>query len=112
MIDFGYSLTPSNKIDLGKERSSLHTTLFTLSPDIAKCIGCGSCVASCSAGRINGTTALRSAILLIDRGMEDEALPLIKECMLCGKCRIVCPRGINTRDIVLAINELLKKGKR
>ena len=112
MIDFGYSLTPSSSIDLNNESTSLHTTLFTLSPDIAKCIGCGSCVASCSARRINGTTALRQTILLIDRGMEDEALSLIKECMLCGKCRIVCPRGINTRDIILVINELLKKGKR
>jgi len=111
MIDFGYALTPSSRIDLNKESSSLHTTLFTLSPDISKCIGCGSCVASCSSGRITDTS-LRKAILLIDRGLEEEALPLIKGCMLCGKCRIVCPRGINTRDIILVINETLKKKKR
>ena len=108
MIDFGYKLTPSSKIDLDRRESSLHTTLFTLSPDMSKCIGCGSCVASCSAGKITDMS-LRRAILLIDRGLEEEALPLIKGCMVCGKCKIVCPRGINTREIVLIINETQKK---
>ena len=108
MIDFGYKLTPSSKIDLDRTSSSLHTTLFTLSPDTLKCIGCGSCVASCSAGKVT-EMSLRRAILLIDRGLEEEALSLINGCMLCGKCKMVCPRGINTRDIVLIINEAQKK---
>ena len=111
MIDFGYKLTPSSRIDLNRESSTLHTMLFTLTSDISTCIGCGSCVASCSAGIIK-ETSLRRAILLIDRGLEEDALALINGCMLCGKCRIVCPRGINTRDIVLVINEALKKKKR
>jgi heterodisulfide reductase subunit C len=25
--------------------------------------------------------------------------------MLCGKCQLICPRGINTRHIVLAIHK-------
>jgi len=107
MTDFGYKLTPSSKIDLNRNSSQLHKTLFTLSYDISKCIGCGSCVASCSAGKVT-EMSLRRAILLIDRGLETEALSLIKGCMLCGKCRMVCPRGINTRDIVLIINEAQK----
>ena len=108
MTDFGYKLTPSSRIDLDRIPSPLHTTIFTLSSDISKCIGCGSCVASCSAGKIT-EMSLRRAILLIDRGLETEALSLIKGCMLCGKCNIVCPRGINTRDIILIINEVQKK---
>ena len=27
--------------------------------------------------------------------------------MLCGKCRLVCPRGINTRGVVLLIKRKL-----
>jgi Fe-S oxidoreductase len=30
-------------------------------------------------------------------------LPQLKSCMLCGKCHIVCPRGINTRHLILSI---------
>jgi Fe-S oxidoreductase len=30
-------------------------------------------------------------------------LPQLKSCMLCGKCYIVCPRGINTRHLILSI---------
>ena len=31
----------------------------------------------------------------------------LSKCMLCGKCRLVCPRGINTREIVLTIKKHL-----
>ena len=31
----------------------------------------------------------------------------INKCMLCGKCRLVCPRGINTRGVVMLIKRKL-----
>ena len=40
---------------------------------------------------------------LLQRGKEDEAKKLIQHCMLCGKCTLVCPRGINIRKILLDI---------
>jgi heterodisulfide reductase subunit C len=26
------------------------------------------------------------------------------KCMLCGKCQMACPRGVNTRNVLLAIH--------
>ena len=31
----------------------------------------------------------------------------MNKCMLCGKCRLVCPRGINTRGVVMLIKRKL-----
>ena len=42
-------------------------------------------------------------------GKEKEAVRMLKCCMLCGKCSIVCPRGINTRHLILSICKLYKE---
>ena len=34
---------------------------------------------------------------------------LLKCCMLCGKCSMVCPRGINTRHLILSICKIYKE---
>ncbi|MBQ3174194.1 MAG: 4Fe-4S binding protein, partial [Alistipes sp.] len=31
----------------------------------------------------------------------------LNKCMLCGKCRLVCPRGINTRAMIMLIKRKL-----
>ena len=31
----------------------------------------------------------------------------LQECMLCGKCRMVCPRGVHTRAVIHAMLEVL-----
>ena len=36
----------------------------------------------------------------------DKALDLLKSCQLCGKCTMVCPRGINTRHLILSIAKI------
>jgi Fe-S oxidoreductase len=33
----------------------------------------------------------------------------IAKCMLCGKCFLACPRGVNTRNIIIKINQALNK---
>ena len=108
MVDFGYTLSPSTIIDLDRDRPPFFDKILEVQPDITKCIACGSCTASCSAGNFT-ETSLRKFILLIDRGLEEKAKNMIQSCMLCGKCKIVCPRGLNTRDIILMANELLKE---
>ena len=35
------------------------------------------------------------------RGIREE----LAKCMLCGKCRLVCPRGINIRQLVLTLKK-------
>lgn len=102
MINFGYTLSPSSAENLDKFDSTLFNKLCEMEPDVKKCMACGSCAASCTAGNYT-TMNLRRAILLLSRGLDSQALPQLKNCMLCGKCLMVCPRGINTRHLILSI---------
>lgn len=102
MNKFGYSLTPASVIDLDKVDSSNFRLLAKLEPDVRKCMACGSCTATCTAGKFT-KTSLRSAILALQNGLEEKAYESLKGCMLCGKCFMVCPRGINTRHLILSI---------
>ena len=107
MIDFGYGLTPSSAMKIETVENPSFDALRTLEPDVVKCIACGSCTASCSAG-VFTEMSLRRVILALQRGREKEALPMLRHCMLCGKCLLVCPRGINTRHLILSIGKVYK----
>lgn len=109
-MNFGYTLTPSSRIDLDLFNRDKFSALIKLEPDVQKCMACGSCTASCSAGKY-AETSLRSAILYLCNGQEKKALEYISHCMLCGKCMMVCPRGINTRNLILSINKIYGKTK-
>ncbi len=102
MNKFGYSLSPASVINLDKVDRSKFMLLAKLEPDVRKCMACGSCTATCTAGKFT-KTSLRSAILALQNGQEDKAYENLKGCMLCGKCSMVCPRGINTRHLILSI---------
>lgn len=104
MIDFGYGLTPSSTINLDKTDLSSFKELVELEPDVLKCIACGSCCASCSAGNFTEMN-LRKIVLTLSRG-DNSVIGDIRSCMLCGKCIMVCPRGINTRNVILSICKL------
>jgi heterodisulfide reductase subunit C len=102
MIDFGFALTPSATLQIDNLDNKLFEQLRNIEPDVAKCMACGSCTASCSAGNYTELN-LRKVILSLQRGREQDTLNSLKSCMLCGKCNIVCPRGINTRHLILSI---------
>ncbi len=108
MVDFGFSLNKSSCIDLDKADSSLFKMIALEEPDILRCMACGSCTATCSAGRFS-QISFRKVILLLERGETADAVEQIKKCMLCGKCTLVCPRGINTRHIISLILNHYKK---
>ena len=105
MANFGYSLTKSSRIDLNNRNIEKWNRLVKLEPDVLKCMACGSCTASCTAGKFT-KTSLRSAILYLQNGQEKEALEYIQSCLLCGKCFMVCPRAINTRHLLLSISKI------
>ncbi|MBQ6872230.1 MAG: 4Fe-4S dicluster domain-containing protein [Bacteroidales bacterium] len=105
MANFGYSLTKSSRIDLNNRNIEKWNRLVELEPDVLKCMACGSCTASCTAGKFS-KTSLRSAILYLQNGQEKEALEYIQSCLLCGKCFMVCPRAINTRHLLLSISKI------
>lgn len=102
MGKFGFTLNPSSRIDLDKVDRDKFNRLAEIEPDVLKCMACGSCTASCTAGKFV-KTSMRSAILSLQNGKEQEALDFLKGCLLCGKCTMVCPRAINTRHLILSI---------
>ncbi|MBO5764401.1 MAG: 4Fe-4S dicluster domain-containing protein [Bacteroidales bacterium] len=108
MNKFGFALTPSSRIDLDKFNKEKFASLVKLEPDIVKCMACGSCTASCTAGKFT-RTSVRSAILALQNGQEKEALDMLKGCLLCGKCSMVCPRAINTRHLIISICKIYQE---
>ena len=45
----------------------------------------------------------------IRRGLTDNIEKETEKCMLCGKCFLICPRGVNNRNIILKVREALTK---
>ena len=39
----------------------------------------------------------------------DPIARMLQACMLCGKCTMVCPRGINTRHLILSLCRIYKE---
>lgn len=99
-MDFGFSLSKSSTMDLGKVDDKRFGELCRQVPRAKVCIGCGSCSASCPAGMLSGMS-VRKVLLALQRGQDVKGM--LQCCMLCGKCTMVCPRGINTRNLILSI---------
>ena len=108
MAGFGYSLSQGKSINMDNCNNHLFWKIAERSPDILKCIACGSCSSSCTGSQFS-LVSFRRSIHLLERGENREALNLLRGCMLCGKCFIVCPRGVNTRDIILSLNQYYKE---
>lgn len=109
MIDFGFTLSKSSAVNLTNIDDSKFNALLEVEPDAARCMACGSCAGSCSAG-VFAPMSLRRVIAALQRGADNEALSMISHCMLCGKCTLVCPRGLNTRHIILSVMKVYKTG--
>ena len=88
----------------------LYRKAALLEPDIRICMACGSCSATCTASPYSGMS-VRKVILCLQRGRKAEAASMLRNCMLCGKCTMVCPRGINTRHLILSICRVYDDGE-
>ena len=51
--------------------------------------------------------SIRKVVLNLQRGRDIEKM--LSNCMLCGKCTMVCPRGINTRHLILSLCRIYEK---
>ena len=107
MINWGYSINQPRVVNLDTNDSSLTRDLLRMMPQILGCIGCGGCTATCTAGRLAPDFNFRRVHTLIRRGEYKGAYEQIAKCMMCGKCRLVCPRGINTRGMAMLIKNKL-----
>jgi heterodisulfide reductase subunit C len=100
--DFGYTINPDRQLDYDKADLRLFHYVEKHEPTIMKCISCGTCAATCSAGLFTDFS-LREMIIRVKRGDVKGMRSESGKCMLCGKCQLLCPRLVNTRNVVLEI---------
>ena len=107
MIDFGYSLTKSNRLDLDAADTSLARELTGQERSLLLCIGCGTCTAGCTAGQF-GPHNPRRMQLMLRYGQTDGLKEQLEHCMGCGKCQMLCPRGVDLRSIWVKLARALQ----
>lgn len=99
MIEFGYKIQKDRQIDYDSNNRRILNFVRAGEPSIDWCMSCGTCASGCTASA-STDYSLRKLIILARRGMENEILLSVNRCRFCGKCINVCPRGVNTRNIV------------
>ena len=111
MSMFGFRISPSSAINLDNVSRDRFSELCRIEPDALRCMACGSCSATCPAAEFSGMS-VRKVLLYLQRDKEEEAFKIMNNCMLCRKCTMVCPRGINTRHLLLTICRIYEKEDR
>lgn len=109
MINFGYQINKGRTINLDIDRAPLKQ-LEEAVRSFKRCIRCGSCTATCSAGQFTNFN-IRKIHTQFRAGLYQELAENIKPCMLCGKCTLVCPCGVNLRSLVVNIRKILKENE-
>lgn len=107
MPDFGYKISKDRQINFDENNKTLFAGVAAWEPSIYRCISCGTCAATCSAAQFT-SYSLRKLILLLKRGENKEVIASVSKCMLCGKCQLACPMGVNTRNLILGIQNAIK----
>jgi heterodisulfide reductase subunit C len=110
MINWGFQIQKDRQIDFDRNDRQIAVEVEEHEPSIRLCISCGTCAATCSAGEFTDFS-LRRIILLVKRGELEGVVSELSKCMLCGKCQLACPRGVNTRSVILQISKALQKIK-
>lgn len=101
--NFGFKINSEKQIDYDLNNHKVANFIDSLEPTYKTCISCGTCSATCTAAQFTDFS-FRNVMLLIRRG-DTSVADEIKKCMLCGKCTLVCPRGVNTRNVILSIKK-------
>ncbi len=108
--NFGYTVTRDRQIDFDSNNQDICKIVAKAEPTLNLCISCGSCAATCTAGQFTDFS-LRQVILLLRRGETKDLDKEVSKCMLCGKCQLVCPRNVNTRNLVIQISKAMYENK-
>jgi heterodisulfide reductase subunit C len=108
MTDFGFNIHEDATLDLTRADLSIANEVLAEEPSLHKCIQCGGCSGTCSAAAFTDFN-FRKLHLMLRRGNIGYVKNAIGKCMLCGKCLLVCPRGVNTRNVILQIKLALTK---
>jgi heterodisulfide reductase subunit C len=110
MSKFGYTISLPRIIDYDNNDRSVADYILERENSFRMCIECGGCSATCTTGKFT-SFSLRELNILIKRGENEKPADKIKHCMLCGKCMLVCPRGVNTRNIVFLAKQAYTKSE-
>jgi len=107
MPDFGFGIHDDLMID--HDRLSLaYEAVLEEVPSISGCISCGSCSGTCVSSFQSGA-GFRKLVMLLKNGSYEQLQQALDYCQFCGKCSLVCPRGINTRRAILEMRKQFKK---
>lgn len=105
MIKFGFSIHEDLMIDHDKP-SPVYEAVLEKVPSVSTCISCGSCAGTCIASDQTGF-GFRKMIVLLKHGKYKQLEKALEYCQFCGKCSLICPRGINTRKAILEMKKYL-----
>lgn len=108
MDNFGFTLIKGRQINYDSNDRSIAEYISEREPSFNICIECGCCSATCTTANFT-RFSLRELQILLRRGENDEVREQIKKCMLCGKCTLACPRGVNTRHVIMLVREAFQK---
>ncbi|HEX2921460.1 MAG TPA: 4Fe-4S dicluster domain-containing protein [Bacteroidales bacterium] len=108
MSRFGFNIMKGRQINYDTNDRSIAEYIMEKEPSFKLCIECGGCSATCTTGNLIHFS-LREFNILIKRGEMDLVRKNIRKCMLCGKCSLVCPRGVNTRNVISLAIEAIQK---
>ncbi len=108
MGKFGFTILKERHIDYDANDKSIAEFIAENEPSFRLCIECGCCSATCTTGTFT-KFSLRELQIFLKRGENDYVRENISKCMLCGKCTLVCPRGVNTRNVITLAKTAFQK---
>lgn len=106
MVNFGFTIKKARSIQLSQADLKKFSQAVEAVPSYKNCIGCGGCTATCSARQYTNFN-IRKVHFSIRRGLYEDAAQELRKCMLCGKCTLVCPRGVNLRSLIINIRQII-----
>lgn len=105
MNEFGFQKQKDRQTDLDQIDLIQIASVLQIVDSWKKCIGCGSCTAVCTAGQFSSFNPRRTQMLARQGCYSTLAIEAAK-CQLCGKCRLVCPRDVDTRKLMHELKQL------
>jgi Heterodisulfide reductase, subunit C len=111
MNKFGFKIAQTHSINVSESFPEEMNWTQIKVPSFKRCMSCGACTATCSAGNFTSFN-IRKIHHLFSWGMYKEFEKDLQKCMLCGKCTLVCPRGVNLRSLIIYMRKNLDQIKK
>lgn len=108
MNKFGYTISLPRSVEVTGSVQEHLRLLEKRVPSFRRCIKCGGCTATCTAGQFTSFN-IRKIHAFYQWAEYDGLESELQKCMLCGKCTLVCPRGVNLRDLIINLRKILSK---